>query len=374
MKRIALIAMIAGAALLALPLGGMAADPVKIGMVFPVTGRVAYDGQAVVSGVKAAIAYVNGKGGILGGRKVELEFIDSGCKPADAVSGAKKLISQYGLKAIIGDFCSNATLAVQQVTEEEGVVLITPVSVSPKLTETGAKLFFRNNSTSKMHAKTFSGFVHNQLKPGTVAMLAKNDEYGKRDTAAYKALYKKLGGPKVVYVGFFGSNDEDYSPQLTKIKSLKPGAVYVVAQTEQGSNILKQMRDLGLNVKKLGAGALFNPKVVELAGKAAEGMYVYTGYDPSADNPGMKVFQEQMKKSTGKPGGLYEAMGFDTTIILLAAIDKAGTDKDAVKIAKALRATDYTGPRGRITFDQKGQALIKTKIVQVQDGKFKRVH
>lgn len=351
----------------------IAAKAVVIGMVFPITGRVAYDGQAVVSGVKAAIDYINQKGGILGGRKVELAFIDSQCKPAQAVSGAKKLIAQNKVKVIIGDFCSNATMAVQQVTEEEHVVLITPVSVSPRLTEMGAKLFFRNNSTSRMHARTFSRFVHDRLNIKTLAMIAKNDEYGQRDTKVYRKLYKKLGGPQVVYVGFFGPTDEDFSPQLTKIKSLNPEAIYVVAQTEQGATILKQIRDLGIKATILGCGALYNPKVIELAGKAAEGMYVYTGYDPTTTNPGMMEFQREYKKRYGREGGLYEAMGWDTTLILLRAIDRAGTYDNAAKIAEELRATDYTGPRGRITFDEKGQAQIVTKIVQVQNGRFVRI-
>lgn len=353
----------------------VAADPVKIGMVFPVTGTVAYDGQAVVSGVKAAISYINQKGGILGGRKIELELVDSACKPAQAVSAAKRLITEGNLKAIIGDFCSNATTAVQQITEESGVVLITPVAVSPALTERGAKLFFRNNATSAMHAKVFSKYVSQILKLKTLAMIAKNDEYGQLDSKVYTQLYQELGNPKVAYIGFFGSTDEDFSSQLTKAKSLEADAVYVIAQTEQGANVLRQMRNLGMtDATALGAGALFNPKVVELAGKASEGMYVYSPYDPSATNPGMKLFKDEYQKREGKEPGLYEAMGWDTTMILSDAIDKAGTEKDGVKIAAQMHRTDFDGPRGKITFTENGQALITTKIVQVQKGKFVRVH
>lgn len=353
----------------------MAADSVKIGMIFPVTGSVAYDGQAVASGVNAAISYINQKGGILGGRKIELELVDSACQPAQAVSAAKRLIAQVDVKAIIGDFCSNATTALQQVTEEAGVVLITPVAVSPLLTERGAKLFFRNNATSAMHAKVFSKYVSEVLKLKTIAIIAKNDEYGQLDSKIYTQLYQELGNPKLLYTGFFGATDEDFSSQLTKAKSMKVDSVYVIAQTEQGANVLRQMRNLGMtDVTALGAGALFNPKVVELAGKAAEGMYVYSPYDPAATNAGMKLFKEEYFKRTSKESGLYEAMGWDTLTILAEAIDRAGTEKDGVKIAAQLRRTEFDGPRGKITFDEKGQARITTKIVQVQKGKFVRVH
>jgi len=353
----------------------IAADTVKIGMIFPVSGKVAYDGQAVVTGANAAISYINEKGGILGGRKVELDLIDSVCQPAQAVSAAKRLIAQNDTKVIIGDFCSNATSALQQVTEESKVVLITPVAVSPMLTERGAKLFFRNNSTSAMHSKTFSNFVSKVLKLKTIALIVKNDEYGQLETKIYSQLYQELGNPKVVYSGFFGSADVDFSAQLTQAKSMKTESIYIVAQTEQGANIIKQLRNLGMtNVKILGAGALFNPKLVELVGEGAEGMYVYTGYDPSAKNPGMKLFIEEFPKRSGKECGLYEAMGWDTMLILANAIDKAGTDKDSAKIADRLRQSQFDGPRGLITFDGNGQAQITTKIVQVQKGKFVRVY
>jgi branched-chain amino acid transport system substrate-binding protein len=352
-----------------------AAEPVKIGMIFPVTGKVAYDGQAVVSGCKAAISYLNEKGGILGGRKLELELIDSVCQPAQAVSAAKRLITQYNSQAIIGDFCSNATSALQQVTEESKVVLITPVAVSPMLTERGAKFFFRNNSTSAMHAKTYAKFVSEVLKLKTLAIVAKNDEYGQLEMKIYNQLYQEYGNPKIVYSGFFGSTDEDFSPQLTKAKSMKADGVYIVAQTEQGANVIKQMRNLGMtNAQVLGSGAFYNPKLVELAGKACEGMYVYTGYDPGAKNPGMKLFLDEYPKRSGKECGLYEAMGWDTVFILANAIDKAGTEKDGAKIAEQVRRTNFDGPRGRVTFDEKGQAQITTKIVQVQKGKFVRVY
>jgi branched-chain amino acid transport system substrate-binding protein len=351
-----------------------ALDPVKIGVILPITGKVAYDGQATVSGVKAATSYINDKGGILGGRKVELEIIDSQCQPGPAVSATKRLITQHNVKAIVGDFCSNATAAMQQVTEESNVALITPVAPSPLLLERGAKLFFRTLPTSQMYAEDFGRYANKSLKLKTIAIVAKNDEYGQQEAKIYNKLYEELGAPKVVYTGFFGSTDEDFSPQLTKIKSLKAEGIYIVAQTEQGSNMIKQIRNLGIDAQILGSGSLCNPKVFELAGKAAEGMYTFSSYDPTGKNPGNQLFLTEFPKRTGKPVANYESLGWDAMMVLLAAIDRAGTDKDGPKIAEQLRRTDFDGGRGRITFDEKGQAKIITKIFQVQKGKLIRVN
>src|SRR5258708_2502441 len=126
-----------------------AQETVKIGLIEPLTGGVAFDGASFVKGAQLAGRQINDAGGVLG-KKLELVVADGVCKPADSVSAAEKLITSDKVPVMIGAFCSGATQAVMPVAERSKVPLVTGTSSLPKLTETGNKWFFRNTEKDTM--------------------------------------------------------------------------------------------------------------------------------------------------------------------------------------------------------------------------------
>ena len=153
---------IAALATAALLFGGSAvAQTIKIGVIQPLTGPLAFNGNNDVNGAKLAVKEINASGGVLG-KKIELVIEDGQCKPADSVNAAEKLIVRDKVPAIMGGFCSGATAAIMPVAERYKIPLVTGVSSNPKLTEKLHPWFFRNAETELMTAQAFAGILYKE--------------------------------------------------------------------------------------------------------------------------------------------------------------------------------------------------------------------
>src|SRR3954471_7223844 len=170
-------ACVAGAAL-GLSSAACAQDAIKIGVIQPLTGSVAYNGQAFVNGAKLAVERRNAAGGVLG-RKVELVIEDGQCRPANSVNAAEKLVQRDKVVALAGSFCSSATMAVMPVAEGNKIPLVTGVSSKSDMTEKGNKWFFRATETDGLLAQSFAKILAEQLKLRKIAFIGVNDDFGR---------------------------------------------------------------------------------------------------------------------------------------------------------------------------------------------------
>jgi branched-chain amino acid transport system substrate-binding protein len=166
------------ASLLAVTAAATAQETVKIGVIEPLTGSVAYNGLASVNGAKLAVAQRNAAGGVLG-RKVELVIEDGQCRPANSVNAAEKLLQRDKVVALQGAFCSSATAAVMPVAEKYKVPFVSGVSSKADLTEKGMQYFFRSAETDRLMSKTFSKILANKLQLKKVAYIGVNDDWGR---------------------------------------------------------------------------------------------------------------------------------------------------------------------------------------------------
>lgn len=353
-------------------LGGEAKAPVRIGVVQPLTGNAAYQGTNLLDGIKVAVDEINGRGGILGGRKVEVAVEDDQCNPAQATAVTKKLITE-GHRIIVGALCSSATFAVLEVTKKENVVQVAPLSYAPGLTEQGARFFFRTSSNSLIIARGFAEFIAKNEKPGsTIALLVVNDDWGRSDAAAFVKDFERLGNPKVVFNGTFNFQDSDFSTVLSKIKALKPNAMYMVARDPQNSQMVNQMAALGMgSVTVYGSENNYSPSFLQGAGKNAEGVYAVVPWTPDLRDPASVHFKEEYRKKFGKdPAQTFSHSGYSGMWVTALGVDKAGTDTDLNKIREALEKLVWEGPGATWKFDEKHQALVAPHIVQVRSGQY----
>jgi branched-chain amino acid transport system substrate-binding protein len=355
------------AALLAVA-AACAQDPgtVKVGVIEPLTGSVAYNGTTAVNGARLALDEINAKGGVLG-RKVELVVEDGQCRPANSVSAAEKLIQRDKVVAILGAFCSSATLAVMPVAQSSKIPLITGVSSAPSLTEKGNAWFFRATETDALLAKSFSEILVNQLKLKKVAYIGVNDDFGRGSVEEFEKRMAALGATTVMK-DYFEHGTPDFYTLLTKLKASGADGAFVAAETQDGSTFVKQEAELGLNTRIFGVGSWATPDFVQLAGPAANGIYAAVPYASTMKTPRneafVKAYEERYKLSPGK----YSAALYNTLFILVAAIARANS-LDADRIREALHETNYEGPNGHFQFDTKGQATGFTVVlVQIQNG------
>ncbi len=338
---------------LALAAGGAVAQDIKIGVIKPMTGPLAFDGAADIKGAQLAMKEINGKGGVLG-RKIELVVEDGQCKPAESVGAAEKLIFRDRVSVLMGAFCSGATLAVMPIAQKNKIPLITGVSSNPKLTEMGNEWFFRNAETEALTAQAFARVLNKDMKLNNAYFLAVNDDWGRGTVEAFKANWDRVGG-KTAGIEFIDRAANDFYTPLTKIRATRPDVIIVAAESQAGSILVKQAKELGVQSRIFGVGAWATPTFMELAGDAANGLLAGVVYAPTQPGERNKTFVANYKAAYNEEPGKYSAAGYNTVHILAQAIQRAGAP-DPEKIRAALEKTDYMGPNGHVRFDDKHQA------------------
>ncbi len=343
--------------------------PVKIGVVQPLTGQGANVAKSWLEGMNLAVDMINKEGGILGGRKVEMVVEDDQCIPAQSIAATKKLIYEDKLKVILAAMCSSATIADVPITKEAGVIQIVSLSYADSITEMGHPLLFRTCTTNKILADGMAYEIAQEYKVKSIAFYSINDDYGRGLVEQTKKIFEKLGIPKVLFEGFFEFKDRDFSAPITKMKGLKPEALYLIARFPQNAQILNQMVELGFKPKLFGPINLVADDCIGAAKKNVEGAYAVVNWANELDTAGAKKFLNGFKAKYGKsPEDDFSMCGYTGTMVSAMAIDKAGTDQDPQKIGAALRGLKWDAPNGPLSFDAKGQGTIKVYIVQVKNG------
>ena len=357
---------VAVAASLALAPLASAQESVRIGVVQPMTGPVAYDGNIYVNTVKMLVDDFNAKGGVLG-KKIELVIEDGACNPAQSVNAAEKLIVRDKVVGLLGAFCSTSTAAVMEVAKKHKVPLVTGISTAAQLTEQGNPYFFRAVATTPMLGNAFGPVLPKAVKAKRFAFLTLNDDWGRSMQASYPKAIER-GGGEIVANEFFQQSDLQFLSQITKVKAANPDAIVLAANTQQAVALSKQIRELGVTVPLIGEGAWSSDSYIKLAGPAAEGVYglveyVYTIKSP-INEAFVKEFQAKLKENPSK----FAGAAHNVLHIMVDAIRRAGA-ADPEKIRAALEKTDYNGLVGNIKFDDKHQAYGQTVyLAHVKNG------
>jgi len=364
MKRLVLGSLLTAGIAASVP--AQAQDTVKIGMVEPLTGSVAYNGKSVVEGAKLAVEEMNAAGGILG-KKIELIIEDGQCTPANSVNATEKLVQKDKVAAIVGAFCSSATAAIMPVAQKYKIPLITGVSSQASLTEQGNPYFFRAAETDALMARAFAKILANDLKLSKVAYIGVNDDWGRGGVAEFSRDLSELG-VKTVLTEYFDHGTTDFFTLLTKLRAAKPDGVFVAAETQDGSILVKQIREMGLDAKVFGVGSWATADFINLAGKAAEGIHAAVPYASSMESPRNQTFVKNYEAKYGVKPGKYGAAGYNALNITAQAIARAGgTDAEAIRAA--LFKTRYVAPNGVYQFTNKGQAYgFDAVLVRVEGG------
>ena len=361
------------ACLLLLPLGcgsGSGSDePIKIGVIQPLTGPIARDGLATAKGAELAAKDLNDNGGVLG-REVELIIEDGKNDPAESVSAAQKLIVEDKVSAILGAWGSSPTLAVMPIVDKNGVPLVVECATNPAITgESGNTWTFRFSSTEEINASHIAGPLVNEHGFSNIAFLAQNTDWGRSQVEVYSKYFEAAGQP-IGYVAYYDPGESDFMPYLTKVKSEGAGALIISADINTTVLINKQIHELGLDIKRLASG-IPTESVLELAGpEVAEGLYIWEPYAPGhwedtdVNEAFVGLYQE---KNPGKTPGKFVAAGFDGINVIAAAIEKAGSD-DRAAIRDSLEETDYPGLTCDVQFDESHQAIPNMFIKEITGG------
>ncbi len=349
----------------------VAQEKIKIGVIEPLTGPSAYDGERVVKGIQLYANKVNREGGILG-KQVELIIVDNQNKPQESVSAFERLVTQDKVSALIGCWASSNTLAVMPRLDQAKVPLVVETSTSPKVTTPGAPGLhwtFRLLTHSGMEAKAHARYL-TQQRFKKFAFIALNNDWGLSIIKEFGDQVRALGA-QVVAEQKYLQGEQNFLPFLSKVKASGAEAVFINGDTLALSLIVKQAREQGLKATLIVATAGDLSEITKNAGvEAAEGLYSIDYYDMNLPSRVSKEFVGLWQEAYPgeSPSHQGPASGYSAMMVLVDAIKRA-RNTDPSRIRDALEATKLETPLGLIDFDQNHQAHPYSFLKIVKEGK-----
>ena len=331
--------------------------PMKIGLMGPMTGPWASEGQEMKQVVDLLAEDLNAKGGVLG-RKVEVVSEDDGGDPKTAALAAQKLVTQK-VVAVIGTYGSSITEASQNIYNEAKIPQIANGSTAIRLTEKGLKYFFRTCPRDDEQAKVGAQYIQS-MGYKKLAILHDNTTYAKGLADETKGLVEKAG-VEIVFFDALTPGEKDYTAILTKMKAANPDAVFFTGYYPEGGLLLNQKKAMNWPVPFIGGDATNNPDLVKIAGaEAAEGFaFLSPPLPKDLPTPEAKAFLESFTKKYGKaPASIYSVLAGDGFRVLIEAV-KATKAIEADKVAEYLHTQlkDFAGLTGKLSFNAKGDRV-----------------
>lgn len=322
---------------------------IKIGSAGPFTGQLASFGEQLKKGAEQAVIDINAAGGVLG-EKLELVYGDDRCDPKEAVNVANKLVNE-GVVFVAGHFCSSSSIPASKVYDEEGVVMITPASTNPKLTDDKSDYVFRVCGRDDQQGDVAGAWMAANYDGKKIAVAHDKQGYSKGLADLTKAAFEKAGGTVSLYETI-NPGESDYTAFVTKLKAEGIDALYYGGYHTEAGLIMRQMADQGLKIDVISGDAMNSSEFWSITGDAGEGLRFTFAPDPRA-NPLAADLVKTFNADGYDPEG-YTLYSYAAIQIWAAAAEKAGTT-DPDKVSKALHdGSDYASVIGDLAFDAKG--------------------
>jgi branched-chain amino acid transport system substrate-binding protein len=352
----------------------LAADPIRIGVVTPLSGTYAGIGQQVRWGLELAAKEVNAAGGIMG-RQVELSFEDEEANPSVAVQKAEKLFQVGKVDFLTGTVSSGSTLAVGQLAERAGKLIATTVSFADSITgDKCSPNVFRVNARAGQQSAALAAWLAKEKPQAKVFYLGPDYEMGRSTVAAFKSNVDRVGGTSLGEV-FAPLDSKDYTQYFGQLRAARPQVLYTSVAGNDTVRLFSQLQEFGLlsNLTLLGASGTLTTQNIGAVGKAAEGFVTGVGYSPEIATAENKKFVDAFKAAYKADPDLYGTDSYGLIYAYKAAVEKAkSTETD--KVREALRGLKWQTPQGEKTIRAEDHQAVQTMyVVRVTGGQFKIV-
>ncbi len=345
-----------------------AQEKIKLGVIVTLSGPAAALGQQVRDGFALAVKDLGGK---MGGRDVEVIVADDELKPDAAVTKVKGLLERDKVDFVVGPIFSNILQAIHRPVTESKVFLISPNAGPSTFAGKDCNPFFYVTSYQNDQVHEILGKVAQDRGYKRMYLMVPNYQAGKDSVAGFKLDYKG----EIVEESYMPLNTLDFQPELSKISSQKPDALFTFMPGGLGVNLVKQYRQAGLadTIPVLSAFTV-DESTLPAQQDAAVGMFGGANWAPNLDNPQNKKFVAAYEAAYNVVPGTYAFQAYDAAMLIDSAVKAVKSDlsnKDAVAIA--LKKADFTSLRGDFKFNKNGypiQDFYLTKVAKRPDGKF----
>ncbi|MBC7238548.1 MAG: ABC transporter substrate-binding protein, partial [Chloroflexi bacterium] len=338
--------------------------PVKIAIVVPLSGDVKTFGESTRDGALMAIEEAKAAGW-----QIEVVLADSKCDAQEAANAANKVIFEDGVKYIIGEVCSSASIPISQIAEANGVLQISPTSTNPAVTvnEDGStkEYVFRACFLDPFQGEVMASFAKDDLGAKTAAVLYDvGNDYVKGLAEYFKASFEAMGGTVPVFEAYT-KDDTDFSAVLGKVAAANVDVLFLPDYYAKNNLIAAQVKEKGIKATLLGGDGWDSP---ELRFDLFEGGYFSNHYSPADPRPVVQNFVKAYQAKYGVVPDALATLAYDAAKILLQSISEAGVDDPAV-VKDKMAAIQYEGVSGQITYDAQHNPVKKAAIVKIEGGK-----
>jgi branched-chain amino acid transport system substrate-binding protein len=327
-------------------------EPVKIGLSAAVSGGSAASGEAIKRGLQIAIDEINAKGGVLGGRKLELVVRDDEGNPQKGVTIARELVEREKVVAVFGGLHTTVALAQVPVWHELKTPYMGAWAAGTNITRNGQSpnYVFRVSANDDYVDRFLSRYAMETMKKSKPGLLLENTPWGQsNETGLTKWFGEK--GIKAVGVERFNWGDPDMSPQLLRLKNAGADHIVLVANAPEGAQVLRSKAKLGWDTAMISHWGISGGRFAELTGDLSEGVtflqtYTFFGKQSERGQYVLKVLRE--KHGIKEPGDVIAPVGtanaYDGLHLVALAIEQAGaTDGSKVRDALESLKSEYKG-------------------------------
>lgn len=377
-KQIALVIVLAMAAMMMVGCGGGGsdkdkaadkdADVIKIGVYEPLTGTNAAGGQMTLEGIELA----NKLYPTVLGKEVKLVPVDNKSEKQEAANAVERLVSKENVNVIIGSYGSSLSMSGGPVAKDAGCPVIGCSPTNPAVTLDN-DYYFRVCFIDPFQGTVMANYATDKLGAKTAAIIQDvQQDYSVGLSNYFEKAFKKTNGEKSIVAKLnYNTGDKDFSAQLTAAKAKNPDVIFAPGNFLECGILVAKARELGITVPILGGDTW---EAEEFLNQVKDYKDIYFSTHFTAEEPVTDVsttFLDEFKKAyPKKPANAFGALGFDSYLLALNAIERANSaDREAIK--DALAATkDFKGATGIITLDENGDATKTAIIKKVLDGKF----
>ncbi|HZZ60546.1 MAG TPA: ABC transporter substrate-binding protein [Roseiarcus sp.] len=356
---------LSGVALAALATPVLAQD-ITIAVVGPMTGPVASIGDQMKRGAEAAAQAINDGGGV-NGKKIKIVIQDDACDPKQAVAVANLIVGQE-IKFVDGHACSGSSIPASEVYAENNVLMVSPASSNPVLTEKGYPTILRLYGRDDAQGAFIAPWIAEKFKGKKIAILHDKSAYGKGVATVVKDKLNAAGVKEILFEGI-NPGEKDYSAIVTKLKSAGAEVVYFGGYHPEAGLIIRQANDQGYKPQLIAPDSLATSEFWQISGPAGEGVLFTFPTDPRRSPAAAKAL-EQFKAQGFNPEG-FTLFSYGVIDAIVDGIKRAKSE-DPKAVAKALEdGQPVETVMGPITFDSKGDIKNPGYDINVwKEGKY----
>lgn len=350
------------ASLLGLAQNSLGREPVNIAAIYSLTGLGAISNRSSVLGTRLAVNEVNTRGGVLG-RNLNLILLDNMTTPIGSSLAANQAV-KANVAGIIGAQWSSHSLAIAEVAQQNKIPMISNFSTHPKLTRIG-EYIFRVCFTDKFQGRVMADFAHQDLGGRSAIVLVDiTSDYSMELSKIFREHFAKMGGKVVGEIEY--KKKIKYNKLVRKILKHDADVIFLSGH-EEGGEIADRLQKAGTKAILLGGDGWADKSFLELGGENLKQGYYCTHWSEYSDKAESRKFYEKYKGLDDF--GIGAALAYDAVMVLVSAIEDAGTT-DGEEVALALSGmTSFEGVTGTIKFNSNGDPVKSAVIMKIENGK-----